>query len=120
VRVLGFFAAPAASVASAANVPLQMPLAFGLEVCWRADVPAPSADVADSWINAAERFVRYAKTHDRGHVCGVMLSTWYSFADFADALEGLPFADAVLSAKARRDRREVVQVYRALTGARRH
>ena len=42
------------------------------------------------WCNAetAERFVSYAIAHDRGHIEGLLLTTWHSFERFADALDG--------------------------------
>ena len=42
------------------------------------------------WCNAeaADRFVSYAIAHDRGHIKGLLLTTWHSFERFADALGG--------------------------------
>jgi hypothetical protein len=39
-------------------------------------------------VDSAKRFVAYAEAHDRGHIEGLTLTTWYSFAHFADALDG--------------------------------
>ncbi len=36
---------------------------------------------------AAGRFVSYAEAHDRGHIEGLLLTSWYAFEQFADALE---------------------------------
>ncbi len=42
------------------------------------------------WCNveAADRFVTFAQAHDHGQIEGLLLTTWHTFEQFADAFEG--------------------------------
>lgn len=60
---------------------------------------------------AVKAYVDYAKAHDRGHVVGLLLTTWYASEQLMDALEGEGIRKE--SEKAFERLRGVVEVYRA-------
>ena len=65
------------------------------------------------YLDHAKLFIDYAKRHERNHnLVGIMLTTWYGFADFADAVEGKPLREG-LDAKAQQTLRCLSEVYRA-------
>ena len=97
----------------------------GIEICdwryWLYD-SYPSVDIFaehgfHQWVSpwchlgAAKAYVDYAKAHDRGHVVGLLLTTWYASEQLMDALEGEGIR--MESEKAFERLRGVVEVYRA-------
>ncbi len=47
--------------------------------------------------DAAHAFIEHAKKHDRGHVLGMLLTTWCSYETFAEALDATEIADKDLA-----------------------
>lgn len=65
------------------------------------------------YLEHARLFVDYANRHECGqNLRGIMLTTWYSFADVADAIEGKPFRKDI-DEKTARTLQCVAEVYRA-------
>ena len=65
------------------------------------------------YLEHARLFVDYANWHEcGGNLRGILLTTWYSFADVADAIEGKPFRKDI-DEKTARTLQCVAEVYRA-------
>ena len=64
------------------------------------------------WCNAAaaRRYIDYAARHDKGHILGVMLTTWYGADEIMDAIEGKSVDR--LSATAQTHVKGVAEVYK--------